>query len=60
MLAQIQLQGPSEEFQQHLEARLGNGRIVPALAELVADKGICPRQSDSVNNLGCGKKSKYV
>jgi adenylylsulfate kinase-like enzyme len=41
MLAQIQLQGPSEQFQQHLEARLGDGRVVPALAKLISDKGIC-------------------
>jgi hypothetical protein len=41
MLAQIQLQGPSKQFQQHLEASLGDGRVVPALAELISDKGIC-------------------
>lgn len=40
MLAQVQLQGASEQFQQHLEAGLGDGRVVPALAELISDKGI--------------------
>jgi hypothetical protein len=40
MLSQIQLQRASKQLQQHLKARLGNSRIVPALAELIADKGI--------------------
>lgn len=49
MLAQVQLQGPSEEFQQHLEAGLGDGRVVPALAELISDKGICVVVSETLS-----------
>jgi hypothetical protein len=40
VLAQIQLQSATKQLEQHLKANLGNSRIVPALAELIADKGI--------------------
>jgi hypothetical protein len=40
VLAQIQLQSATKQLEQHLKANLGNSRIVPALAELITDKGI--------------------
>jgi hypothetical protein len=40
MLSQIQLQRPSEQLQQHLKAHFGNRRIIPSLAELIANKRI--------------------
>ncbi len=38
--AQIRLEHPPKDLQQHLEAHLGHGRVVAALAQLVADKGV--------------------
>jgi hypothetical protein len=40
MLSQIQLKRTSKQLQQHLKARLGNSRVVPTLAELIANKSI--------------------
>lgn len=43
--AQVRLQGPPEQLDQHLEADLGDGGVVAALAELVADEGVLrPRE----------------
>jgi hypothetical protein len=38
--AQIRLERATKQLEQNLKADLGNGRIVAALAELVADKGV--------------------
>lgn len=38
--AKIDLEGAAKQLQQDLEAGLGDGRIVAALAELVADEGV--------------------
>lgn len=38
--AQVDLEGPAEQLEQDLEARLGDGGVVPALAQLVADEGV--------------------
>lgn len=38
--AQVYLERPPEELQQDLEACLGDGRIVPAFAQLVANKSV--------------------
>lgn len=40
MLPQIQLQRTPKQLQHHLEAGLGKSRIIPALAEFIADKSI--------------------
>jgi hypothetical protein len=37
---QVRLERAREQLQQHLEADLGDGRVVAALAELVADEGV--------------------
>lgn len=43
--AQVRLQRPPEQLDQHLEADLGDGGVVAALAELVADEGVLrPRE----------------
>lgn len=40
---QIHLERPAKQLQQHLEAGLGDGRVVAAFTQLVADKGVlCP------------------
>lgn len=38
--AQIQLQRSAKKLQEDFEAHLGDGRIVSAFTQLVADKGI--------------------
>jgi hypothetical protein len=60
MLAQIQLQGPSKQFQQHLEAGLGDGRVIPALAKLISDKGIYIVSVRLYQKKESGKESKYI
>lgn len=40
-LAQVHLQRPAKQLQQHLKTHLANRRVVPAFAEFVADKCIC-------------------
>lgn len=43
--AQVRLEHAPEELQEDLEARLGDGRVVAALAQLVADEGVLrPRE----------------
>ncbi len=43
MLSQVCLENPSELFQKDLKARLGDGWVVAALAQLVADERmLCP------------------
>lgn len=37
---QVDLQRPPEQLEQDLEAGLGDGRVVAALAQLIADKGM--------------------
>ncbi len=37
---QVRLQDAAEQLQQHLEANLGDGRVVATLALLVADEGV--------------------
>jgi hypothetical protein len=44
MLAQIQLQRPSKQFQQHFKADLRNRRVIPAFAELITDKCVWNRR----------------
>ena len=41
VITQIKLQSPIEQFQKHLKATFGNGRVVTAFAEFVADECIC-------------------
>lgn len=62
MLAQIQLQGPSKQFQQHLKARLGYGRVIPALAEFIPDKSIYVVVSRAlpISSDGSWKYSLYI
>ena len=44
-LPQLGPQHPPKQLQQHLEARLGDGGVVAALAQLVADEGVLrPRE----------------
>lgn len=38
--AQVDLERAAEQLEQDLEARLGDGGVVPALAQLVADEGV--------------------
>ena len=38
---QVRLQRPAEELEEHLEADLGDGRVVASLAQLVAYEGVC-------------------
>jgi len=38
--AQINLQRPAKEFEKHLKAQLGYGRIVATFAELITDEGV--------------------
>lgn len=38
--AEVDLEGAAEQLEQDLEAGLGDGRVVAALAELVADEGV--------------------
>jgi hypothetical protein len=40
MLSQIQLERTPKQLQQHLKATLGNSRVIPALAELIANESI--------------------
>lgn len=51
MLSQIQLKRTSKQLQQHLKARLGNSRVVPTLAELIANKSIYIITSQSANHM---------
>lgn len=39
-IPQLRLEHPPEQLQQHLEASLGDGRVVAAFAQLVADEGV--------------------
>jgi len=50
-LSQIRLEHAPKQLQQHLEADLGDGRVVAALAELVADEGVLrPRKLVEAEN----------
>lgn len=40
MLSKIQLQRTPKQLQQHLKARLGNSRVVPALAKFITNESI--------------------
>ena len=41
VITQIKLQSPIEQFQKHLKTAFGNGWVITAFAEFVADKCIC-------------------
>jgi hypothetical protein len=41
VVAQVQFQCPSEQLEQHFKAYLGNGRVIPSLAELISNECIC-------------------
>lgn len=44
-LTKISLQQPPKHLEQHLKARLGDSRVISALAQLITDKGVLsPRE----------------
>lgn len=54
MIPQIQLQSPIEQFQKHLKTAFGNGWVITAFAEFVADKCVY----HDINILGIRRHSE--
>jgi hypothetical protein len=44
VVSKIQLERPPKQLQEHLEAYFRDGWVIPSLAQLIADKGICSCQ----------------